>query len=129
VTAAVRSDGLASPRLQLWRITDRTTFHALRTGRRARRGPLSVTYIPPSAVERPVPPRVAFAVGKAAGGAVVRNRIRRRLRAALRDLQARDVLPAGSYLLGGTAELARMPWSALVSDLEAAVVAATGGTA
>jgi ribonuclease P protein component len=125
VTAAVRSDGLASSRLQLWRITDRATFHALRSGRRARRGPISVTFAPPHAADRPAPPRVAFVVGKAAGGAVVRNRIRRRLRAALRELQVRGALPAGSYLFGGGADLAHMPWSALVFELETAVAAVT----
>jgi len=121
----VRSDGLASPRPQIWRITDRATFHALRSGRRVRRGPISVTFVAPHASAPPTPPRVAFAVGKAAGGAVVRNRIRRRLRAALRELQLTGALPAGSYLLGGGADLAHLSWSALVSDLEAAIAAAT----
>ena len=118
----VRSDGLASPRLQLWRITDRATFQALRTGRRARRGAISVTYLPGAA-----PPRVGFAVGKGAGGAVVRNRIRRRLRAGLRELHGRGALPPGAYLVGGSGDLARLPWSTLCADLEAAVTAATEG--
>ena len=48
-----------------------------------------VTWLAPPPDGRPHPPRVAFAVGRAAGGAVVRNRIRRRLRAALRDIQGR----------------------------------------
>ncbi len=119
----VRSDAVASPRLQLWRISDRATFQALRAGRRARRGAISVTYLPGS-----TPPRVGFAVGRGAGGAVVRNRIRRRLRAALRELQGRGALPPGAYLVGGTGDLARLPWSALCVDLEAAVAAATEGT-
>jgi ribonuclease P protein component len=120
VTAAVRSDGPTSSRSQLGRISDRATFQSLRGGRRARRGPISVTYVPDGAT-----PRVAFAVGKGAGGAVVRNRIRRRLRSALRGLHGRGALPAGAYLVGGSAELARLPWSALCADLETAVAAAT----
>jgi ribonuclease P protein component len=126
VTAAVRSDGAASPRPQLWRISDRATFQALRAGRRARRGPLSITYLPPTEAEAGTAPRVAFAVGKGVGGAVTRNRIRRRLRAALRELQGRGTLPAGTYLIGGSADLARLPWSELVAEVEAAVAAVAG---
>jgi len=39
--------------------------------------------------------RVAFAVGRRVGPAVVRNRVRRRLRAAARELE----LSAGAYLV------------------------------
>ena len=44
------------------------------------------------------PPRVAYAVGRATGGAVVRNRVRRRLRAALRDVSAM-LRPGHAYLV------------------------------
>jgi hypothetical protein len=40
--------------------------------------------------------------------------VRRRLRAALRELIIQGRLPAGTYLLGGDAGLATMPWTALV---------------
>jgi ribonuclease P protein component len=46
-----------------------------------------------------VPPRAAFAVGRAVGGAVSRNRVRRRLRALLAREAARG-LPGGWYLVG-----------------------------
>jgi ribonuclease P protein component len=68
---------------------------------------------------------VGFAVGRATGGAVVRNRVRRRLRAALRELLVADRLPAGTYLIGATAEVATMPWSALVPLVADAVAEAT----
>lgn len=111
----VEGSEAAPTRPQLWRITDRAAFQALRRhGRRARRGPLSVTYLAPAADVPPAPPRAGFAIGRATGGAVVRNRVRRRLRAALRELQAAGRLPAGTYLLAGTAELATVTWSALV---------------
>jgi ribonuclease P protein component len=126
VTTAVQRDPTASARPQLWRVTDRHTFSALRQdGHRTRRGALSVTWLAPASDAVPAPPRVAFAIGRAAGGAVVRNRIRRRLRAALRDVQGRGALPAGTYLLGGSTELARVPWDTLLTDLGAAVAAAT----
>jgi ribonuclease P protein component len=80
-----------------------------------------VTYLPPDPAVDPTPPRVAFAIGKSAGGAVVRNRIRRRLRAGLRELAAQGHLPAGTYLLGASPALADRPWPELVADLEAAV--------
>ncbi|MGC8499131.1 MAG: ribonuclease P protein component [Acidimicrobiales bacterium] len=49
---------------------------------------------------------VAFAVGRRVGSAVARNRIRRRLRAALRELEA--TMPEGLYLIKcdiGTSDL------------------------
>ena len=51
------------------------------------------SYVPDTGV---APPRVAFAIGRATGSAVERNRLRRRLRAIL---AACDV-PAGLLLIG-----------------------------
>jgi ribonuclease P protein component len=52
--------------------------------------------------------RVAFSVSRRAGGAVDRNRIRRRLRAAMRDHAA--TLPPGAYLVGAGREALTMPF-------------------
>jgi ribonuclease P protein component len=104
----------------LWRITDRATFAELRRrGRRARRGPLALTWLAAEpgtwlaaepgtwlAAEPGTPPRVAFAVGRQAGTAVARNRVRRRVRAALHELD--PPLPAGIYLVGAGPEAAAM---------------------
>jgi ribonuclease P protein component len=110
----------AAPRPQLWRISDRRSFQALRRSRaRARSGACSVTWMPPADAD--TPPRAGFAIGRAVGGAVVRNRIRRRLRAGLRELQLAGRLPAGTYLVGATADAATLRWSTLVADLDAAV--------
>ena len=112
-------------RPQLWRISDRATFADLRhRGRRARTGPLTVTWLPPDPSASPTPPRAAFAVGKGAG-AVTRNRIRRRLRAGLRELQRAGALPEGAYLVGAGREAADLPWADLVQALGAAVASAT----
>ena len=48
-----------------------------------------------------LPPRVAFAVGRRVGSAVLRNRIRRQLRAILRSLARSDpdFFPSGDYLV------------------------------
>lgn len=107
----------------IWRVTDRASFDALRRGRRGRAGAVSVTYVPAPGGDDP--PRVAFQVGKRTGSAVVRNRIRRRLRAGLRDLRQRGALPAGTYLVGGQHPLADQPWPELLADLEAAVALVT----
>lgn len=116
----------ASPRPQLWRVTDRATFSTMRrAGRRARRGGVSVAWLAPEPSAATTPPRVAFAVGKATGGAVVRNRVRRRLRAALSEIQRDGRLPAGTYLLSARAEAARSPWPQLVASTAEAVAEAT----
>ena len=123
LVAAEGHGGRADPaRPRLWRVTDRASFVELRTrGHRARRAPVTVTWLAPQGP--PGPPRVALAVGKAAGGAVARNRIRRRLRAAAAELARRDRLPAGTYLLSAGPEAARTPWPDLVAALDEAIAA------
>ena len=111
----------------LWRITDRRTFEALRRhGARAHHHGLSITWLAPAPADPASPPRAAFVVGRRAGGAVARNRIRRRLRAALRGLAADGNLPGGAYLVGAGAEVAAVPWPELVAALERAVADVTG---
>ncbi len=76
-------------------IRDRSTFEALRrSGRRVRRGQVTLTYADVGPCRAP---RVAYAVGRRTGGAVQRNRVRRRLRAIVRELA--DQLPPGAYLV------------------------------
>ncbi|MGH9190794.1 MAG: ribonuclease P protein component [Acidimicrobiales bacterium] len=66
----------------IWAVRGRTDFEDLRrSGHRVRRGPLTVTWL---AGEPTGPPRVGYAIGRNLGGAVVRNRLRRRLRAVVR---------------------------------------------
>jgi ribonuclease P protein component len=65
--------------------------------------------------------RVAFAVGRQVGTAVVRNRVRRRLRAAARDL---DLQP-GAYLVGAGPEAVGLPYPELQGHLAEAVRKAT----
>lgn len=78
-----------------WRVRDRATFAALRTGRRGHAGPVRVTWVPEPG--RDAPPRVAFAVGRRVGPAVARNRVRRQLRAVVAELAAG--LEPGAYLV------------------------------
>ena len=113
----------ASQRLT-WRIRDRATFEALAGTRRTRRGPLSVRYV---AVPGDTDARVAYAIGRDAGSAVRRNRIRRRLRAAIARAEARGQLPAGAYLLGAGPEVLTMPFTELERGLDELLGAAAGG--
>jgi ribonuclease P protein component len=77
-----------------WRVRDRATFAALRSGRRGHAGPIRVIWIDGAGG---TPPRVAFAVGRRVGSAVARNRVRRQLRAAAAEIAA-DLAP-GAYLI------------------------------
>jgi ribonuclease P protein component len=75
---------------------------AVRRGRRAGR-PLLVVHLrsgatdPHAAGEHASPARAGFVVSKAVGGAVVRNKVKRRLRHLLRDRLS--ALPAGSLVV------------------------------
>jgi ribonuclease P protein component len=89
---------------RLWRVRDRATFAALRRdGARRRVGPLSVVRLDPERGGSPRP-AVAFAIGRAAGSAVDRNRIRRRLRAVLGEVDLRP----GTYLLSAGPSIATL---------------------
>jgi ribonuclease P protein component len=77
-------------------IRSRRTFERLRRpDGRGRSGPLSVRFVAAPPGSRP---QVAYAVGRQVGGAVDRNRLRRRLRAIVAE-QA-PALPAGAYVIG-----------------------------
>ncbi len=85
-----------------------------------RRGTITVTWVPGDPAE---PTRVAYAVGRRAGGAVVRNRIRRRLRAIIREVGA-ELVP-GAYLVGAGADAATLPYGELRTTVSEALRAVT----
>ncbi|MEV7613110.1 ribonuclease P protein component [Streptomyces sp. NPDC089799] len=108
--------------------------NAVRRGRRAGR-PLLVVHLRTSGATDPhepgesaSPTRAGFVVSKAVGGAVVRNKVKRRLRHLMRDRLS--ALPTGSLVVvralpgsgdAGADELAR--------DLDAALARLLGGVA
>lgn len=106
---------------------------AVRQGRRAGR-PLLVVHLrsgatDPHAAGESAPPTCAgFVVSKAVGGAVVRNKVKRRLRHLIRDRLA--VLPPGSLVVvralpgAGDADYAQ-----LARDLDTALQRLLGGGA
>jgi ribonuclease P protein component len=86
-------------------------FDRFRTeGRRVRHGPLWCTAI---VDDDAVLPRVAYALGRNIGGAVVRNRLRRRLRAQFDGRARAGTLPPGWYLIGATPDAAHLDAAAL----------------
>jgi ribonuclease P protein component len=128
------------------RLRRRVDFAAtIRGGRRAARGALVVHYdlataappvtdtaepadllAAPAPAEALPPPRAGFVVSKAVGGAVVRNRVKRRLRNLLR---ARiGALPAGAMLVvRALPTAAERTYTELGADLDGALARATSG--
>ncbi|MEI6495292.1 MAG: ribonuclease P protein component [Actinomycetota bacterium] len=103
----------------IWRIRERDVFRRLsKEGRRARAGVLWCSYLHDPSIS---PPQVAFAIGRAVGPAVVRNRCRRRLRVLL----GAAGLPPGWYLVGGKPDIAERSFNDLERDV-AALVASIG---
>lgn len=101
----------------IWRIRTRGEFSQIAAeGRRVRAGVLWCSYVldPPGIA---TPPRVAFALGRALGPAVVRNRVRRRLRVALQAASSSGALPPGSYLIGAQPGAATRSFTELQFDL------------
>ena len=60
------------------------------------------------------PPRVAVVAGRAVGNAVQRNRVKRRLRAAVAALALR---PGADYVIVGRAQALTSPWDELRAAL------------
>jgi ribonuclease P protein component len=107
----------------IWRIRERDAFARLgREGFRIRTSSLWCTYLPDPAA---VPPRVAFAIGRAVGPAVVRNRLRRRLRALLASSLE---LPPGWYLIGARPVVTERTFDQLRSELTVLVAKASNRT-
>lgn len=84
---------------------------------------MTVVYLPPTAPA--VPARVAFAINRKVGNAVVRNKVRRRLRAIVGELdrQADGGLPAGTYLLTVRPEVTALPYRDLAERVRSGCAA------
>ena len=61
--------------------------------------------------------RVGFTVTKKVGNAVVRNRIRRRLKEAVRIHAADDMQPGNDYVIVGREELLTAPFAEIAAEL------------
>jgi len=125
---AISSAQGASPLVGLiWRIRDRATFASFRSiGIRGSGGVLTVVYVPDLG-ETPEPPKVAYAIGRKVGSAVVRNRVRRRLRAIFEQRQgsSRPLRP-GAYLVVVRPEAADQGFVSLTASVEQALTRIEG---
>lgn len=65
--------------------------------------------------------RVGFTASRKVGNAVIRNRAKRRLRAAAAEVLARHGRPGTDYVLIARAGTGERPFAALVGDLAAAL--------
>jgi ribonuclease P protein component len=103
------------------RIRERSAFDRLaRDGTRIHRSTLWCTWCPdPDSTTT----FVAFAIGRAYGSAVARNRVRRRLRNLLAELDRRTALPPGLLLIGVRPQTIELTFDQLRVQLESMMAA------
>jgi ribonuclease P protein component len=107
----------AGPRSKdLRRLTKRGQFLNAARGRRAGRTGFTLQALPVEAQEA----GIGFTVTKKAGNSPERNRIRRRLRAAVRAC-ADQLRPQHDYVVVGRRDALTLPFSKVVSDLSSAI--------
>ncbi len=100
--------------------------HALRRGRRVGSATLVVHLAPSRDDADSSPARVGFAVSRAVGIAVVRNRVKRRLRHLMRERV--QTLPAGSLVVvRALPAAASASYADLGGDLDRCLARVTGG--
>jgi ribonuclease P protein component len=97
------------------RIRERHAFERLaRDGTRIRQADLWCTWCPDPDSNATC---VAFTIGRAFGPATQRNRLRRRLRAALYEIDRRHPLPPGLMLIGGRSSASEHTFAQLNASL------------
>lgn len=94
------------------RLTKRSQFQRAARGNRAGRSAFGLQMVAVDEAE----PGIGFTVTKKTGNSPQRNRIKRRLRAAVTAC-ARDFVPHHDYVLIGRREALSEPFSKLVADL------------
>jgi ribonuclease P protein component len=90
-------------------------------GRKVTRPGFVLQALPSDTTERE--PRFGFTVTKKTGNAVVRNRIRRRLREAVRLSAADAASPGVDYVLIGRFAALTLPFDRLIDDLRSGLAA------
>jgi ribonuclease P protein component len=99
----------------------RSEFQAVARGRKIVRPGFVLQALPSGHAGRP--PRFGFTVTRKTGNAVIRNRIRRRLREAVR-LHAAEAASAGmDYVLIGRRAALTLPFDRLIDDLRSGLAA------
>ena len=102
------------------RITVRRDYLRTAKGRRAARPTLVLQAIPQKAGLSDTP-RVGFTCSKKVGKAVQRNRARRRLTHAARDVMSQNAKPGFDYVVIGRSATVEADFADIVRDLESAL--------
>ena len=96
------------------RLLKRAEFLAVRGGEK-RRGRLFLVEVLDRGAD--LAPRVGYTVTKKVGNAVVRNRVRRRLKEAVRTHAADDMAPGNDYVIVGREDVLAIPFGQLKAEL------------
>lgn len=107
---------MEKPTKPLRRLVKRSQFQRAARGNRAGRSAFGLQMVAVDAAE----PGIGFTVTKKTGNSPQRNRIKRRLRAAVTAC-ARDFVPHHDYVLVGRREALSEPFAKLVADLGALI--------
>ena len=97
------------------RLKSRPQFLFVREGEK-RKGPLFLLEVR----DRQMPdeaPRVGFTVTKKTGNAVIRNRVRRRLKEAVRLFAAGDMAKGSDYVIVGREDALSAPFGQLAAEM------------
>ena len=99
------------------RLKRRAAFQAVAGGRRTTRPGFVLQAVTVGGRLTSQPPRFGFTVTRKVGNAVVRNRIRRRLKEAVRAAAGSHAEAATDYVLIGRRNALALPFDRLVTDL------------
>src|SRR5215207_7965251 len=106
------------------RLRQRAEFLAAATGAKV---PAAAFVVQARARDDAAPPRVGFTVSRKVGTAVERNRVRRRLKEAVRRCGPRDMRPGHDYVIVGRRAALTFDFARLVDDLAQSLVRVHAG--
>lgn len=110
---------------KIGRLRKRSEFLAVRKGER-RKGPYFIVEVLDRARPHDVP-RIGYTVTKRQGNAVERNRIRRRLKEAVRTGAGFDMKPGHDYVVVARRDALKAPFEALSDALATRIGKTAGG--
>lgn len=113
-------DAPTSPGQGLGRLTRRAEFQRVSRGRRRAFEAFTLQGAERPAEDAAEEARIGFTVTRKVGNSVVRNRIRRRLRAALSEAKPLEARADSDYVLVARRDALARPFAALVDDVRRA---------